>query len=137
MTTQKTFAVIKNGQVVNLAIAPSGWAPPDLTVVEVPDGARANIGDSADPATWLVLGVTAPSPVVAPISPRQIRQALTRAGLRASVEAAVAAGDQDLKDWYEFSTAFERLNPQVVAMGEALSVSPASLDDLWALGASL
>ena len=78
-----------------------------------------------------------PPPPIAPISPRQIRQALTRAGLRASVEAAVAAGDQDLKDWYEFSTAFERLNPQVVAMGEALSVSPASLDDLWALGATL
>ena len=78
-----------------------------------------------------------PPPTIAPISPRQIRQALTRAGLRASVEAAVAAGDQDLKDWYEFSTAFERLNPQVVAMGEALSVSPASLDDLWTLGAQL
>lgn len=76
-------------------------------------------------------------PPIAPISPLQIRQALTRAGLRAAVEAAVAAGDQDLKDWYEFSTAFERLNPQVMAMGEALSVSQASLDDLWALGASL
>ena len=78
-----------------------------------------------------------PPPPIAPISPRQIRQALTRAGLRAAVEAAVAAGDQDLKDWYEFSTAFERLNPQVVAMGEALSVSPASLDDLWTLGVQL
>lgn len=78
-----------------------------------------------------------PPPPISPISPRQIRQALTRAGLRASVEAAVAAGSQDLKDWYEFSTAFERLNPQVVAMGEALSVSPASLDDLWTLGAQL
>lgn len=81
--------------------------------------------------------VAGPPTPIAPISPRQIRQALTRAGLRASVEAAVAAGDQDLKDWYEFSTAFERLNPQVVAMGEALSVSPASLDDLWALRAQL
>ena len=76
-------------------------------------------------------------PPIAPISPRQIRQALTRAGLRTAVEAAVAAGDQDLKDWYEFSTAFERNNAQVIAMGEALSVSPSSLDDLWALGASL
>ena len=80
--------------------------------------------------------VPTPAPI-APISPRQIRQALTRVGLRNAVEAAVTAGDQDLKDWYEFSTAFERLNPQVVAMGEALSVSPASLDDLWALGAQL
>ena len=71
------------------------------------------------------------------ISPRQIRQALTRAGLRASVEAAVAAGDQDIKDWWEFATTFERTNPQVVAMGEALSVSPESLDQLWVLGATL
>lgn len=83
------------------------------------------------------IAASIPKVVTPPISPRQIRQALTRAGLRTAVEAAVAAGDQDLKDWYEFSTAFERLNPQVVAMGEALSVSPASLNDLWALGASL
>lgn len=76
-------------------------------------------------------------PEIPAVSPRQIRQALSLAGLRSAVESAVAAGDQDLKDWYEFSTAFERLNPQVVAMGEALSVSPASLDDLWALGAQL
>ena len=74
---------------------------------------------------------------IAPISPRQIRQALTRAGLREQVEAAVAAGDQDIKDWWEFATSFERLNPQVVAMGEALSVSPESLDQLWVLGATL
>lgn len=78
-----------------------------------------------------------PPPPIAPISPRQIRQALTRAGLRASVEAAVAAGDQDLKDWYEFSTAFERINPKVIGMGAALGVSDKQLDDLWALGAAL
>ena len=78
-----------------------------------------------------------PPPPIAPISPRQIRQALTRAGLRTAVEAAVAAGDQDLKDWYEFSTAFERLNPQVTAMGAALGQTSEQLDALWALGASL
>jgi hypothetical protein len=72
-----------------------------------------------------------------PVSPRQIRQALTRAGLRAAVEAAVSAGDQDLKDWWEFSTSFERLNPQVVAMGEALGQPDEQLDALWALGATL
>lgn len=78
-----------------------------------------------------------PPVYIAPISPRQIRQALTRAGLRAAVAAAVAAGDQDLKDWYEFSTAFERNNAQVTAMGIALNVSESALDDLWALGATL
>ena len=80
----------------------------------------------------------APQPApIAPISPRQIRQVLTKTGLRAAVEGAVAAGDQDLKDWWEFSTTFERLNPQVVAMGAALGQSDAHLDSLWALGASL
>jgi hypothetical protein len=80
--------------------------------------------------------VPPPAPI-APISPRQIRMALSRAGLRDTVESAVAAGDQDLKDWWEFSTAFERLNPQVVAMGSALGQTDEQLDQLWALGATL
>ena len=71
------------------------------------------------------------------LTPRQIRQALTRAGLRQQVEAAVAAGDQDMKDWWEFATAFERTNPLVVEMGTALGQSEQQLDALWALGASL
>ena len=79
-----------------------------------------------------------PEPVIIPpISPRQIRMALSRAGLRTAVESAVAGGDQDLKDWYEFSTAFERNNPQVIAMGEALGQSSEALDALWQLGATL
>jgi hypothetical protein len=71
------------------------------------------------------------------VSPRQIRQALTRAGLRTSVEAAVAAGGQDTKDWYEFATQFERSSPIVAALGAALSVTPLQLDDLWTLAGSL
>lgn len=74
---------------------------------------------------------------ISPISPRQIRMALTRAALRAQVEAAVVAGNQDLKDWWEFSTLFERTNPQVVAMCAALGVSDAQCDALWQLGATL
>lgn len=71
------------------------------------------------------------------VSPRQIRQALTRAGLRASVEAAVAAGDQDTKDWYEFATEFQRSSPIVAALGSALSVTDLQLDELWTLAGSL
>lgn len=78
-----------------------------------------------------------PTPVPASVSPRQIRQALTRAGLRTSVEAAVAAGDQDTKDWWEFATTFERSNPQVIGMGLLLGVSEEALDDLWILADSL
>lgn len=74
---------------------------------------------------------------IAPLTPRQIRQALTRAGLRSMVEGAVASGNQDLKDWWEFSSSFERKHPEVVGMGQALGQSDAQLDALWALGATL
>lgn len=114
-----SFKVVRNAQGVAVAFGPNddNYEPSEAYTVE----------DNAPP-------IAIP---IAPISPRKIRQALTRAGLRAAVEAAVAAGDQDLKDWHEFSTAFERQNPQVAAMGVALDVSPTSLDELWALGATL
>lgn len=76
-------------------------------------------------------------PPVTQISPRQIRMAMTQLGLRSQVEAAVAAGDQDMKDWYEFSTYFDRNHPQVLAMAAALNVDDQELDTLWALGATL
>lgn len=71
------------------------------------------------------------------VSPRQIRQAMTRAKLRDSVENAVAASDQDTQDWYEFATEFRRDNEVVVAFGKALGVSDTQLDDLWLLAGSL
>lgn len=77
-----------------------------------------------------------PQPVTQ-ISPRQIRMALTQLNLRSQVEAAVAAGNQDMKDWYEYSTYFDRNHPQVLAMATALNVTDAQLDALWALAATL
>lgn len=78
-----------------------------------------------------------PTLTITRITPRQIRMALTQMGLRSQVEAAVAAGDQDLKDWYEFSTQFERNHPQVLAMATALNVTSQQLDSLWQLGSTL
>lgn len=71
------------------------------------------------------------------VSPRQIRQALSRAGLRNAVEAAIAAGDQDTKDWWEFATTFERNHLMVTTMGTGLGVSSSGLDDLFTLAGSL
>jgi hypothetical protein len=70
-------------------------------------------------------------PVPPFVSPRQIRQALTAAGLRTQVEAAVAASDQDTKDWWEFATTFERRHPMVVAMATGLGITEKQVDDLF------
>lgn len=74
---------------------------------------------------------------IAPVSPRQIRQALTRTGLRSAVETAIASGDQDAKDWWEFATQFERQHARVIAMGTALGQTYSQMDALWELAASL
>ena len=76
-------------------------------------------------------------PVPTSVSPRQIRQALTRANLRSQVEDAVTAGDQDLKDWWEFATSCERNHPMVVEMAQGLGVTDEQLDDLFNLAATL
>jgi len=117
------------------------------SIIRIEDGAwiPAIIGNSDYKRylAWLDEGNTPepadPIPVVkvTQISPRQIRMALTQMNLRTQVEAAVAAGDQDLKDWYEFSTYFDRNHPQVTAMAQILNVSDAELDALWELGATL
>lgn len=83
-----------------------------------------------------------PESVVLEVSPRQIRQAMNRVPyaqgtLRDAVEAAVTAGDSDLKDWWAYSTVFERNNLQVVDMASAFGINDAALDDLWRLAATL
>lgn len=75
--------------------------------------------------------------VPASVSPRQIRQALTQAGMRQLIEQSIAGGDQNAKDWYEYATAFERNNPLVLGMAQALSITERQLDDLWTLAGSL
>lgn len=124
--------VIQNGVIANTIEVDSLDALPGLVDARI----GGSIGDSIADGV-VVPAPSPPVPVPQSVSPRQIRQALTRAGLRASVEAAVAAGDQDTKDWYEFATFFERSNPVVAALGAALNVSDAQLDDLWILADSL
>ena len=60
-----------------------------------------------------------------------------RMSLRASVEAAVAAGNQELKDAWEFAQEFKRLDPLVLSLGAALGVNDEGLDNLFNLAATL
>ena len=122
--------IITNGVVTNTIEVESLDFLPNL--VEATEG---SIG-------WSYANGVFTPPVILPtipaeVSPRQIRQALTQVGLRAGVEAAVAAGSQDLKDWWEFATSFERQHPMVLAMAQGLGVTEQQLDDLFVLAASL
>lgn len=71
------------------------------------------------------------------VTRRQFKQALTRIGLRAAVEAAISAADQDTKDWYADSLNFERSNPVMNGMAVALGKTPEDIDNLFRLAATL
>jgi hypothetical protein len=80
----------------------------------------------------------APSTVPEEISPRQFRQALNHFSFRQQVDGAVAnSADQDLKDWYEFTSAFQRHHPTVLAMATALGFTDAQMDATWTYGSTI
>ena len=117
----------------------------DSVVAKIDDDGLSRMSCSVEHPeylAWLSEGNTPEpaDPVPVPpiiVTPRQIRQALTRANLRTQVETAVAAGDQDIKDWWEFATQVEENHPMVVAMALGLNVDEAGLHDLFVLAKSL
>lgn len=122
---------IQNGVVINTIVVDSLDVLPDL--IEATHGGIGWLwdGESFTPAP------TPPAPVPQSVSPRQIRQALTAVNLRTSVEQTITSSNQDMKDWYEFATEFERNNTHVISVGVALGVTELQLDDLWTLAGSL
>jgi len=73
-----------------------------------------------------------PSPVPQRVSPKQFRMALNQVpGLRAQVEAAVAAADQNTQDAWEYATNIQRDDAYVIALGSALGLSTAEIDDIF------
>jgi len=76
-----------------------------------------------------------PAPIL-PVTDLQIRLALNELGLRQSVDAAVAAGDQDLKDLWDRALTLRRDHPKVIELGETLGQTPDQMDDLWRLAAT-
>lgn len=74
-----------------------------------------------------------PPPVVIPqsITPRQIRLQLTAMGLRQQVEDWVAAQTIDIKDWWEFSTVFERNNQKLIDAAAIFGLTSKQIDQMF------
>lgn len=91
--------------------------------------------DQAEPGgTWsggqFHRAVIDPQPMPV-ISARQVRLALTAAGLREQVEAAVEAADQATQDHWFYSTELHRDHPLIVSMAASLGMTEAQIDALW------
>jgi hypothetical protein len=78
-----------------------------------------------------------PPPPIPDVTAVQIRLELNRVGLRAQVEAAVAAGSQDLKDKWQFGNIFSSTDPDIQAMATALGLNQTELDVLFTNAANL
>jgi len=70
-------------------------------------------------------------------TPRQMRLALLQLGDLDAVEAVVAAAGQDVRIQWEYSTLFERSHPAWDALVGGIGKSPADVDALFALAATL
>lgn len=71
------------------------------------------------------------------VSSWALRRALNQMGLRATVEAAVAAStDQDLKDGWEYAGEFHSNNPMILDMCTSLNLSDQQRMDIFALAQS-
>lgn len=83
--------------------------------------------------------VPAPTPPVpSQVSAMQLRRAMNALGLRDAVEAAVAgSGDQDLKDYWQYTAEFHRDHPKVALMVTAVGKTDADADALWTLAGTL
>ncbi len=116
--------IVENGLVVNTIVVDSLNDLPNLV-----DGSVGGIGWSYVDGQFLP---PTPEPEVvkvpSSITPRQIRLQLTAMGLRQQVEDWVATQSLDIKDWWEFSTVFERNNQMLVDAAAIFGLTSESLD---------
>lgn len=134
-------ALVRNGIVENLIIAGPDYAP-DAGCELVP------IGDDpvAIGAAWDGVSFTLPVPAAVPVpeavTMRQARVALLHLGLFDQVEAALQGIPDDLQrrvalQTWEYSGAVERNNPLILMLGPAIGLTPAQIDGLFRLAATL
>lgn len=113
-----------------------------------PDGA-CHFTDEPPRADWVLMTeaevaeVDAPKPPPVPdaITMRQARLVLLRAGLLSAVDEAIASmpgveGEAARIEW-EYAMEVHRQSPLVAALGHAIGLTEADIDDLFMRGAEL
>lgn len=82
--------------------------------------------------------VAAARAAIKPVTRRQMLTALHRVGLLATIKGAVAAsGDIELQIAFDESQEFQRNNPFLANMAQALGKTDAEIDAVFALAATL
>lgn len=152
-TSLNTFEELVNNQTI---ISPDGaqhswqitelWNDAQLEFINVyrveptpiPDGKMVVGYDFERDAQGVVRQVLtlAQAPAL-PVTPRQIRLALSQMGLRGAVENFVAQQDITVQDSWSYATEFTRDNEFVLAAAQALGKTDTDLDALFALARSL
>ena len=125
------YAIIEDGIVANIAVAAAALGQ---NWIAAPEG--VGIGWAFDGTEWTRPPEPSPEPVET-VSAMQARIALRRAGLLAQVEAAVAQGDDELQDAWEYAIEWKRSSPTIAAIGTALGLSEAQIDDLFRAAAEI
>lgn len=71
------------------------------------------------------------------VTPLQIRRALLRRGLLDDVTAFVEGGDLETRMAWEYAVQIDRSNALIAAAADAIGATPADVDDLFRLAATL
>jgi hypothetical protein len=115
----------------------SGYTIDDLVWDEERGWVQVTRFATAEEAAEIDQRRNSPPPVPESISSSQFRQSLTHSGLRSQWDSAVASATQDIKDWYEYETSFDRHHPNVLSLAQQLSIDSSQLDAVWRYGASI
>lgn len=126
----------------SIEIAEDAGCPQGWTRAPLPDLAAGEYALFEAPV-WIVTETpyAPPAPLAPPVpisvTPRQAQLALHAAGLLDDVEAAVDAADRPIQIAWRAATEYRRDDPVVAALGSAIGLSAAQVDDLFRVAATL
>jgi len=133
------FAIIENGTVTNIIVAPAGWSRDGVSASEIQAGKNVEIGGVWDAVNNQTVPVVKPVQVPQAVSRFQARAALHNAGKLAEVEALMAAAETPMLmklAWLD-AQEFQRSSVTVAAMASALGLSTAETDSLFIAAAQI